>query len=120
MRMLNRRPGHFHKSRAVAAAPLRVLALLVGGFVSSGAVAAGVDGVDIDPDAAGQAIVNLVVDGGDPAQQHAALDRLARLKETSPEQFVCQVVYFASRARNTKQAMAAGVIMRRLEVPEET
>jgi hypothetical protein len=114
------RPDRYDGSRRSPAVPWRILAVLVAASASMVAIAAEEDRADIEPDAAVQAAIKLVADADDRAQQQATLERLEKLEETSPEQFVRQMAYFASRAPNTKQALAEGVIMRRLEVPDET
>lgn len=120
MRLLCSRPDRCDRSHRPPAVPWRILAVLVAASASMVAIAADEDRADIEPDPAVQATIKLIADADDRAQQQATLERLAKLDEASPAQLVRQLTYFASRAPNTKQAMAVGVIMRRLEVPDET
>ena len=98
----------------------RLLAALTVASASMVAMAADEERADIEPDAAIQATITLVADAGNRAQQQGALEQLAKQAEISTVELVRQLTYFSSRAATTKQAMAAGVILRRLEVPEET
>src|SRR5262245_54003572 len=91
------------------AAPWRVLAALVAASVSMTAMAAGEERADIEPDVSVQAAIAQVADTEDRAQRQAAFERLSTLNETSSEQLVRQLAYFASRARSTRQTLAAGV-----------
>lgn len=75
---------------------------------------------DIVPNGTIQATIESFVEAEDAAQRQAAFEQLAQLSRSSTEQLVRQLTYFSSRARDTKHAMAAGAILRRLEVSDES
>lgn len=85
---------------------------------SAFASAADEDRVVVAPDPALQSAIARIVEASPGQQQQDALDGLADLAGPSHEQLVRQLVYFASRAQGTKEAMAAGVIIRRLNIPD--
>lgn len=98
----------------------RILITLVLLTIPNGALAGAVgdDQVVIDPDPAIQAAIATVLNASTGEQQREGLDRLIELDSPSHQRLVRQLVCFASRAKNTKDAMVLGVIIRRLDIPD--
>ena len=85
------------------------------------ATLAGVGGDDqtgIDPDPTLQAAIVHILNASTGEQQREGLDRLIELDDPSHQRLVPQLVYFACHAKNTKDAMVVGVIIRRLGIPD--
>ncbi|MCP4247583.1 MAG: hypothetical protein GY778_11090 [bacterium] len=72
----------------------------------------------IDPDPALQKVIATVMSPSDQRQQDSALDQLRTLGDAEPERLVRQSVYYSTQAATTRDAMAAGVIIRRLNVSD--
>lgn len=76
--------------------------------------------MEIAADEAVQTAISQIAESQNLAQRQAAFERIAAVNQATSERLVQQLVYFAARARDTKQAMAVGAIVRRLEISEET
>ncbi len=76
------------------------------------------DQVVFSPDPAWQAAIANILNASTPAQQEDALDRLQALDDAGHQQLVRQVVYYSSHAHDTPAAMAAGAIIRELNIPD--
>lgn len=113
---LDRRRGA--RSRGVTAA--QFLAVLVPACAAAFALAPNDDRADIAPDPAIQSAIARVASADRDGQRPSAIDQALQLADRSPAEFVRQAVYFASRARHTHESMAVGVLMRRLDVPDDT
>lgn len=109
--------GRFGGVRARIGSVSRVLLSLVG--IVAPSVAAGADSNEITPDPAIQRAICDAANATDE-QRRAAIDQVINIGRASPEQFVRQVVYFGSRAVGTRAAMVGGVILRRMDLPDET
>jgi hypothetical protein len=111
----------FAKSRATTRRQFsRILITLVLFTIPNGALAeaGGDDQAVIAPDPALQAAIAQVLNASTGEQQREGLDHLVELDSPSHQQLVRQLVYFASRAENTEDAMVVGVIIRRLGIPD--
>ena len=74
---------------------------------------------DFAPDAAVQSLIAEFAAAETAAQQAAAADALAGVKLATPQMLLAQLVYYASRARDTRSAMAPGLLMRRLDYSDD-
>ena len=97
-----------------------LLALILFTIPPGAAVAVDDNQPAVHPDPAIQAAIARVVDARTREQQHAGLDQLVELDTASHQQLVRQLVYFASRAQSTKDAMVVGVVIRRMDIPDAT
>lgn len=94
--------------------------LVVGPALAARAATAAADDVaEFTPDPAVQAAITQVADANDRPGQQAAFELLASRYQQSPEPLIRELTWFASRARDERQAMAGGAILRRLDVPPE-
>ena len=101
-------------------APLRSLAFLIAVLAVSWSAAQEVDRMEIVPDDSVQAVIARLADCKDRAERQAAFERIAAVNDVSSEQFVRQLAYFAARAKDTRQSMIVGAVVRRLEIADET
>ncbi|MCC6359273.1 MAG: hypothetical protein IT450_11055 [Phycisphaerales bacterium] len=74
---------------------------------------------DITPDPAFQTAIASIVTAED-GRRPAAIDRVIELGRASRGELVRQLVYFASRAKGTEDAMVVSVVLRRADVPDDT
>lgn len=74
---------------------------------------------DIQPDPAIQTAIARVAEADNGAQQQTAIQQFSEFDQVSRSELIRQLVYFGSRARNTKAAMTVGVALRRLDAPDD-
>jgi hypothetical protein len=79
----------------------------------------GVEQVEVAPDAAIQGAIAAYAEATSEADRRAALERIAALDDATHERLVRQVMHFSSHANDTRRAMAAGVIVRRLGISDD-
>ena len=116
MRTLERM--HSSRLRAAGGGPLlRMLIPLILFVTPSGAP--GDDQVTLSADPTWQAAIARVVTAATEQQQSDALNQLRARDDATRRQLVRQLLYYSSRAHDTADAMAAGAILHKLDIPDQ-
>jgi hypothetical protein len=92
-----------------------ILAAVTG---SARASALGDDAATVAPDPAYQAAIASFVNANSEQQRSEALDQLSSLDDASHQRLVRQLLYHSSHADDTKDAMASGLVIQRLGLPD--
>ena len=109
---MNKRPDR-HKSQLVAVLPAVLIAL--------GAVMpAEAEPFAFEPDQGIQALIAEFAHADNTQIRGTTLDAVKAAAAASPEPFVRQATYFASRAESSRDTMAVGVLMHELDLPATT
>ncbi|MBI5865433.1 MAG: hypothetical protein HZB38_13185 [Planctomycetes bacterium] len=104
------------RSATAAAWVLALIFELMGGPNSN---ASDQDRAEVAPDPTLQSAIIQVAKSPGPEKQ-AAIEKAVASGKASPEEFVRQLVYYASRTRDPNESLVAGVILKRADIPEAT
>jgi hypothetical protein len=92
--------------------------ILVAGSINTFADEFGDDQAALRPDPAVQAAIANAMTARTLEERSDALGQLRAADDASHQRLIRQLVYYSSHADNTKDAMAAGAIIRRLDIPD--